>query len=100
MDAVEELVTMFADADPDAPKASGFVERELWRIERALSAARGTAKYSELYAAQQALAWALEPNGARSPYDMIMGTREVPKDCPVECHLPSSLGICAHCELQ
>lgn len=31
-----------------------------------------TEQYKQLYAAQQALAWADNPDAARSPYDMIM----------------------------
>jgi hypothetical protein len=38
--------------------------------------------YYELYAAQQALAWALEPEAAKAPYDtIVVGIREDSADC-------------------
>ena len=49
-------------------------------------------RYTNLYAAQQALAWALSPDGAMSPYEAIMNgkvqplikdTREGSEDCSV-----------------
>ena len=58
-----------------------FIQRELDRIERALAEPRATDEYSRLYAAQQALAWALEPKGFKAPYDMVMGTPSTPEDC-------------------
>jgi hypothetical protein len=41
---------------------------------------------SQLYAAQQALVWALEPTGFKSPYDLIVRTNipEDSEDCRVE----------------
>jgi hypothetical protein len=39
----------------------GFIERELRRI-----------SYRQLYAAQQALVWALDPDGFRAPYETIL----------------------------
>lgn len=58
-----------------------FVQRELDRIGAALRAAQPGPRYAELYAAQQALAWAAEPNGFASPYNMITGTREDSEGC-------------------
>ena len=58
-----------------------FIQRELDRISRALHEPR-SAEYNRLYAAQQALAWALEPTGFQSPYDVIKDTLAISKDCP------------------
>lgn len=44
--------------------------------------------YREIYAAQQALAWALEPSSCKSPYDLIMHTPS--EECRVYPCLPSS----------
>jgi len=56
----------------------GFIERELERISVAVRARQAeqsdTDEYRQLYAAQQALSWALEPIGFKAPFDMIMGT--------------------------
>ena len=60
-----------------------FIQRELDKISTALSETTGP-QYIELYAAQQALAWALEPDGIRSPYKMVMGTQADLKDCQPE----------------
>jgi len=57
------------------------IEIEMKRINKALLDKLGSPEYDRLYAAQQALAWALNPDLAKSPYDMIMGTQEVPEDC-------------------
>jgi hypothetical protein len=48
-----------------------FIQRELDRIGNALRQTQPSPGYAELYAAQQALMWALEPNGFKPPYDMI-----------------------------
>ena len=50
-----------------------FVRRELDRIESALRESPAEDKYRELYAAQQALAWALDPACYRAPTDAITG---------------------------
>lgn len=63
-------------------EAIGFVQRELDRIAVALREAPTPERYERLYAAQQALSWALEPNGFASPYDAITrGTQAAPVDC-------------------
>ena len=36
-------------------------------------------RHAELYAAQQALEWALEPDCIKSPFQMINGTRKAQK---------------------
>ena len=54
----------------------GFIERELARISEAVRARQAeqsdTDEYRQLYAIQQALSWALEPNGFRAPYETIL----------------------------
>jgi hypothetical protein len=57
-----------------------FVQRELDRIQSALT--NNPERYAELYAAQQALAWAQEPDGFASPTKMIMGIPANSEDCP------------------
>jgi hypothetical protein len=48
-----------------------YIERELNRIEAALREPQTDERYCQLYAAQQALAWATEPDGFKSPYETI-----------------------------
>jgi hypothetical protein len=50
-----------------------FIQREIDTI-RLMLASPDAPRWAELYAAQQALEWALEPSGVASPYQMIMGT--------------------------
>jgi hypothetical protein len=65
---------------------------ELERIERALGDPQTDERYCQLYAAQQALAWALDPSTMMSPYEAIQrgrvippnGIREDSKDCPAD----------------
>jgi hypothetical protein len=60
-----------------------FIQRELERVGAALMQPQPSDHYAELYAVQQALLWALEPEGFKSPYDMIVGI-SIPadlKDC-------------------
>lgn len=52
-----------------------FVQREIDKI-RALLIEQKHPKHDELYAAQQALEWALEPDGIASPFTMIAGKRD------------------------
>lgn len=58
-----------------------FIERELERISAALREPR-TAEYDQLYAAQQALSWALDPTMFKSPYDVVSGTLAGSVNCP------------------
>lgn len=67
-----------------------FIQRELDRIGRALPENREDPRHRELYVAQQALAWALEPSNIKSPFDMLMSIPGVPEDCLDECHPPQS----------
>ena len=66
-----------------------FIQRELDKISTALSETTGP-QYIELYAAQQALAWALEPDGIRSPFQMVMGTQADSIDYPLGSNPASS----------
>lgn len=59
-----------------------FVNRELERISVALGEPRSAEQNAQLYAAQQALSWALEPTGFKAPFQMIMSTAEGSEDCP------------------
>jgi len=56
----------------------GFIQRELERISEAVRARQAehsaTDEYRQLYAAQQALSWALDPDGFRAPCDTILDT--------------------------
>jgi hypothetical protein len=64
---------------------TGFVQRELTRIAIALREASDPERYAQLYAAQQALSWALEPTGFASPFESIMvDTQATPASCSGE----------------
>lgn len=47
-------------------------------------------EHAALYAAQQALAWAMNPQGFASPYAMITGIREGSEDCLADSRPPLS----------
>jgi len=51
----------------------GFIQRELDRIGSALRHTQPSNRYNELYAAQQALEWSLDPTSCASPLEMIEG---------------------------
>ena len=51
-----------------------FIQRELERLERALDSGVGNPRYPEIYAARQALAWAVDPGTARPPCAYLMST--------------------------
>jgi hypothetical protein len=68
-----------------------FVSRELDRISARLRHPDIPAdQYEKLYTAQQALAWALEPEGFRSPYDAILDIRGDSEGCSESSCPPSS----------
>lgn len=56
-----------------------FVQREYDRVQAALVSGKHSDKRDELMAAQQALSYALEPNGIMPPVQFILGT---PGDSP------------------
>ncbi len=68
----------------------GFIERELEKISAALRESQAAEHYDRLYAAQQALAWVLEPTGFKAPYNAIMCTEEDSKGCLSESRPVSS----------
>lgn len=72
-----------------------FIQRELDRISPLLLDLNHP-QHAELYAAQQALHWAQEPNGFASPYRMLMGTLEGSADCPPSSNPDSS--ECVFCD--
>jgi hypothetical protein len=59
----------------------GFVARELDRIADALQQSPPPEHLEELYAAQQALCWAIDPDSFASPLDAI--GRKTAKGTPV-----------------
>jgi hypothetical protein len=62
-----------------------FIARERDRINAAIRRTpQSDPVYEKLHIAQQALAWALEPQGIKSAYDSIMGTAASSGDCPFE----------------
>ena len=67
-----------------------FVQRELDRISPAIVDPENASVRDQLYAAQQALGWSLDPASAKPPYNMIMGIPSEPGDCPGEPHPLSS----------
>ena len=77
------------DSDPKAsfckPPCRAEVLAQLRKIERGLRAPRtGNDKYCLLYAAQQALHWALDVRAAGTPYSVIMAGKIAPlrRDTP------------------
>lgn len=59
-----------------------FIQRELDRISTALQSDPDDKDYDRLYAAQQALAWALDPNGAKAPFAMIRDIQQATDGSP------------------
>ena len=60
----------------------GFLEREFGRLQTALREQENANKYDLLYAAQQAIAWASDPDAYKSPSVMLTGIQGETKDCP------------------
>lgn len=73
-----------------------FVQREIDRLNGALDDGVGNPRYPEIYAAQQALAWALDPLVIQSPYAFIAGSEAAAGDCSAESRPPPSSDTCAH----
>jgi hypothetical protein len=67
-----------------------FIQRELDKIGEALRASPEANDYDLLYAAQQALAWATDPEGFASPMKHIRGTQEGSEGCSEDHRPPSS----------
>jgi hypothetical protein len=51
-----------------------FLQREFERLNGALHDQKNVNKYDLLYAAQQAVAWASDPNNYKAPMELITGT--------------------------
>jgi hypothetical protein len=58
-----------------------FIQRELDRISMALREPRFADRCDQLRAAQQALSWALEPEGFNSPFKSVAGNQPNSGDC-------------------
>jgi hypothetical protein len=77
------------------------IRTELDRIETALRDPQTDERYCQLYAAQQALAWAMNPSGFKSLFETIQrglvrpfrDTQEDEVGCPSQNYLPRSLEI-------
>lgn len=67
-----------------------FVQRELDHIRGALLDPQQVERHAELYAAQQALSWALDPEGAKSPFQMLTDTPAGSEDCSERSRPPQS----------
>lgn len=75
-----------------------FVQREYERIADAMRVPQSDDRYCQLYAAQQALAWALDPEGFAAPSATILdgkvqpltGTQASSKDYPDAAHRSAS----------
>ena len=67
------------------------IQQELDRLAVALRDHERPECYREFYAAQQALSWALEPDGYAAPHAAITGgTQGAPANCWGAPHPPSS----------
>ena len=66
------------------------ISAEIDRIRQALAAEPDQTKALELRAANQALSWALEPQGAAAPFPVIMGIQAEREDYLAECRPPQS----------
>jgi len=67
-----------------------FLHRELDRLGSALRDQKNANKYALLYAAQQAIAWASDPDAYKSPIALITDTPASSKDCSERTRLPES----------
>jgi hypothetical protein len=62
------------------------VHAELRRISARLAAYPDPFEHAGLYAAQQALAWAMQPEAFASPVATVLGSEEGSGDCWAESH--------------
>ena len=74
----------------------GFVERELSKISDRLHGScnnMDSDTWKKLWAAQQALTWALDPTNFQAPFDAITGEKTVPSvSLELEPSLPKAEG--------
>lgn len=76
---------------PEGNGTIGFIQRELERISLALNQDNiGTERQGRLYAVQQALSWAVDPDMFRSPYAWATGTQGETAGCLADPRPPSS----------
>lgn len=68
-----------------------FLQREFTRLNEALRDESLSEKKELLYAAQQAIAWALDPLAYRSPFRFITGSSASSEDCLACLGQPQSL---------
>ena len=62
------------------------ITKEADRLRSALLETPLGGRFDRLHAAQQALAWAADPETFKSPYDLISGNPEGSEGCPVASH--------------
>jgi hypothetical protein len=70
-----------------------FVAREMEKLNKDLCMNPTGARYAEIFAAQQALAWALDPMAFKAPSALLICTQASSTDCSVDIRrsaLPSS----------
>lgn len=78
---------------------SDLVQRELDRIGAALTQSDPVPRYDELYAAQQALKWTLDPDTYKAPFDLLAPVSDTPegsKGCRAGNDHSGSLDISGH----
>jgi hypothetical protein len=62
-----------------------FIKRELDRLHGVLTSDKSPERHAELYAAQQALVWAMDAETFKAPHDMLVTYIQADlKDCRVE----------------
>ena len=71
------------------------VHAELRRIEARLAAYPDPFHHAGLYAAQQALAWAVQPDAFATPLATVLGSSAGSGDCSAESRQPSLSDISA-----
>ena len=69
-------------------KVQAHVAKELARISERLTSEPGVLEYAALYAAQQALCWAAQPEAFAPPYRVVMGNEEGGEGCSQEPRHP------------
>lgn len=74
------------------------IAEELNRIGERLAAGPDPFQHAGLYAAQQALCWAAQPEAYASPFAAVTGISEGSGCCSAQSHLPVSLDNAAHSE--
>jgi len=63
-----------------------YLQREFDRLNAALRDAKNSNKFDALYVAQQAIAWASDPDAYKSPMVLITGTPEDSEGCQPSCN--------------